>query len=47
VRDAERLPLAAGSVQMVFSNLALQWCDPAKVFAEAARVLPPGGLLLF
>ena len=45
--DAERLPLAAGVVQLVFSNLALQWCDPAKVFAEAARVLPAGGLILF
>lgn len=45
--DAERLPLAAASVQLVFSNLALQWCDPAKVFAEAARVLPAGGLFLF
>ncbi|MEO7743434.1 MAG: malonyl-ACP O-methyltransferase BioC [Usitatibacter sp.] len=45
--DAERLPLAAGAVQLVFSNLALQWCDPAKVFAEAARVLPAGGLFLF
>ena len=45
--DAERLPLAAGSVQLVFSNLALQWCDPVKVFAEAARLLPPGGLLVF
>jgi malonyl-CoA O-methyltransferase len=45
--DAERLPLAAASVQLVFSNLALQWCDPARVFAEAARVLPPGGLILF
>ena len=45
--DAESLPLAAGAVQVVFSNLALQWCDPARVFAEAARVLPPGGLFLF
>jgi malonyl-CoA O-methyltransferase len=31
----------------VFSNLALQWCRPEAVFAEAARVLPTGGLLLF
>lgn len=45
--DAERLPLGSGSVQLVFSNLALQWCDPQKAFAEAARVLPPGGLFLF
>ncbi len=45
--DAERLPLATGSAQLVFSNLALQWCDPAAVFAEAARVLTPEGLLIF
>lgn len=45
--DAERLPLAAGSAQLVFSNLALQWCDPRLVFAEVARVLEPGGLFMF
>ena len=45
--DAERLPLAAGSAQLVFSNLALQWCDPKAVFAEASRVLQPGGLFIF
>jgi len=45
--DAERLPLAAGSHELVFSSLALQWCDPARVFAEVARVLPVEGLFLF
>lgn len=45
--DAERLPLASGSVDLVFSNLALQWCEPARVFAEAARALAIEGLLLF
>ena len=45
--DAERLPLATGSAQLVFSNLALQWCDPGRVFAEVARVLEPGGLFMF
>lgn len=45
--DGEKLPLASDSIDMVFSNLALQWCDPARIFAEAARVLKPGGLLLF
>lgn len=45
--DAERLPLANASVQLVHSNLALQWCDPARVFAEAARVLEVGGLIAF
>jgi malonyl-CoA O-methyltransferase len=45
--DAERLPLAAGSVPFIFSNLALQWTRPEAVFAEAARVLETGGLFLF
>jgi malonyl-CoA O-methyltransferase len=45
--DAERLPLASGSAQLIFSNLALQWCKPDLVFTEAARVLQPGGLMLF
>lgn len=45
--DAERLPFAAGSAQLLFSNLALQWCRPDVMFAEAARVLEPGGLFLF
>ena len=45
--DAERLPLAHGSVDFIFSNLALQWCRPENIFVEAARVLPPGGLLMF
>lgn len=45
--DGERLPLAAGAAQFVFSNLALQWMRPEVAFAEVARVLEPGGLFLF
>ena len=45
--DAERLPLAAASVELVFSNLTLQWCRHTAVFDEASRVLATGGLLLF
>ena len=45
--DAEDLPLANGAAQLLFSNLALQWCRPDRVFAEAARVLAPEGLILF
>lgn len=46
--DAERLPLGAATVDLVFSNLMLQWLDdPAPAFNEFRRVLKPGGLLLF
>jgi len=46
--DIEQLPLASGSVDMVWSNLALQWVnDPDKAFAEFHRVLASGGLLMF
>ena len=46
--DAARLPLATASVDLVFSNLMLQWCsDLAGPLAEARRVLKPGGLFAF
>ncbi len=46
--DAEHLPLAEHSVDVVFSNLALQWCNRLdKVFADLKRVLKPGGQLVF
>jgi malonyl-CoA O-methyltransferase len=42
------LPFAAGAVDMVWSNLALQWMnDTQQAFAEIHRVLAPGGLLMF
>lgn len=44
---AEALPLASASVDMIVSNLALQWCDAPAAFAEFRRVLRPGGLLTF
>jgi malonyl-CoA O-methyltransferase len=45
--DAEQLPFATGSFDLVVSSLALQWCDAPRVFAEVERVLRPGGLFLF
>ena len=42
--DAKQLPLAAHSVDKMFSSLMLQWCpEPAAVLAEIDRVLAPGG----
>ena len=43
--DLEHLPLAAASIDLYWSSLAVQWCDLAKTLAEARRVLKPGGLL--
>jgi malonyl-CoA O-methyltransferase len=46
--DALRLPLQAGSVDLVFSNLMLQWCEPLRAaLAEVRRVLKPGGFFAF
>ena len=46
--DIEHLPLRAAAVDMIWSNLALQWAhDPQHAFAEMRRVLTPGGLLMF
>jgi len=46
--DALRLPLKDGSVDLIFSNLMLQWCDPlAAALSEARRVLAPSGFFSF
>ncbi|MET0231698.1 MAG: malonyl-ACP O-methyltransferase BioC [Rhodanobacteraceae bacterium] len=46
--DVQALPLLDGAFDLVYSNLCLQWCDdPGLAIAELARVLRPGGLLLF
>lgn len=46
--DAERLPFADDSFDMLFSNLTVQWCmDLEQTFSEFRRVLKPGGVLFF
>ncbi len=46
--DTEALPLAARSVEMVWSNLAVQWCnDLPATFGELHRVIKTDGLLMF
>jgi malonyl-CoA O-methyltransferase len=45
--DAEKIPLADHSIDLVFANLSLQWCDPRTSFSEIQRILSPEGLLMF
>ncbi|VEB45798.1 Malonyl-CoA O-methyltransferase BioC [Chromobacterium violaceum] len=46
--DIEKLPLADASVDMIWSNLTIQWINvPDKMFAELRRVLKPDGMLMF
>lgn len=46
--DAEQLPLKEKTVDLIFSNLMLHWCnDIGGAIAEMKRILKPNGLLLF
>ena len=46
--DVRQLPLAANSLDLVWSNLMLHWLeDPLPAFKELHRVMTVGGLLTF
>ncbi len=46
--DAECLPIATASVDIIFSNFALQWCENLpRLFGEVARVLTSKGQFMF
>ena len=46
--DIENLPIADNTMGLVWSNLALQWCnDLDAAFNEVTRVLQPNGLFMF
>lgn len=48
VADAEYLPFADESVDLIFSNLVVQWCtSPTQLLSELARVLKPNGQVIF
>ncbi len=45
--DLRQLPLAEGSIDLAWSNMALHWmADPQAALRELARAVAPGGLLL-
>jgi malonyl-CoA O-methyltransferase len=46
--DIQKLPFADKSVDLIFSSLAMQWCESLEqTFKEFRRVLRPGGFVLF
>ena len=46
--DIEALPVQGGCLDMVWSNLVMQWCNDIDLtFREFHRVLRPDGLLMF
>lgn len=45
--DLQQLPLESASVDLIWSNLTLPWCDLDAVLKETRRVLAPGGLFIF
>jgi malonyl-CoA O-methyltransferase len=46
--DTSRLPFKDTSVDLIFTNLMLQWCnEPDAAFAEIRRVLKPSGFFGF
>lgn len=48
VADADALPFAAESFDLVFSSLAIQWCyDLPHLFAQIHRILKPGACFAF
>lgn len=46
--DANQLPLKSYTVDLIFANLLLPWCDDVNtIFQEWGRVLKPSGLIMF
>ena len=46
--DAYKLPFDDNSIDLIYSNLMIQWCDPlSDLLTEITRVLKPGGLFIF
>lgn len=46
--DAESLPFANNSIDLIYSSMAVQWCQQLPLlFSEIKRVLKPGGKFVF
>ncbi len=44
--DVHDLPFEDNSMDVVFSNMLIHWCNEKDVFSECMRILKPGGLLI-
>mgnify|MGYP000494595168 CR=1 FL=1 len=48
IGDGERLPFKSGSIDLIFSSLAIQWCGSlSSLFNEIQRVLSKDGMFVF
>jgi len=46
--DAFKLPFDNASIDVIYTNLMIQWCNPlSELLKEMVRVLKPGGLFIF
>ena len=46
--DMEAIPLSEGSIDMIWSNLSLQWCNHLdQVFTQIGKILKHNGLFIF
>lgn len=46
--DVEKMPISDNSIDLIASNLMLQWCDNLDIFfAQCYRILKPNGLIIF
>ncbi len=45
--DLEALPFAEQKFDLIWSNMALQWCQPERAYPELHRLLKPHGKLVF
>ena len=46
LNDVHDLPFENSSMDVVFSNMLIHWCNEKDVFSECLRVLKPNGLLI-
>ena len=45
--NADTLPFAKATFDLVFANLVLPWCNPDAALKEVRRILKPGGVVVF